>query len=118
MILKDLNKDFGLKNILASDQDSKMTKDALDPEYGTKSIGGSVANGFFHMFKNESQLLWNAMAYVANSLETELSWSSLGSTPLTRALRDLCGIKPGEFAYQFITGKRHTLHPESISSRV
>ena len=71
--------------------------------------GKSVANGVFHLAKNESKLLYLTMAYTAQlmSVERDSDWSSFGSRPLTAAFRHICNISPGEFAFEHVTGKQH-----------
>ena len=107
MILKSLDVYHG-KNVLSTDQNSevikKMPKNAIiDPEHGLQSVGNSVCNGVFHMAKNGSELIWETMALAKSN--QEMIWSSVGSTPLTSALRTICGIKPTDFAAQHVTGK-------------
>lgn len=112
VIMKPLQRHFRHRNVLSSDQNvnynpNKLWK-AKDPVTGQESLGSSVANGVFHMSANQSQLLWKTMEYGAQAVELDennIDWSSLGSIPLTRALRDLCGIKAGDFASQQVTGK-------------
>ena len=107
MIFKSLDVYHG-KNVLSTDQNSevitKMPKNAIiDPEHGLQSVGTSVANGVFHMAKNGSDLMWETMVLAKS--DREMIWSSVGSTPLTSALRKICGIKPTDFAAQHVTGK-------------
>jgi len=105
VIFKSLDVYYG-KNVLSTDQNSeaikKMPKNAIiDPEHGIQSVGNSVANGVFHMAKNGSDLMWETMVLAKS--DREMIWSSVGSTPLTSALRKICGIKPTDFAAQHVT---------------
>ena len=67
-----------------------------------------MCNGVFHMAKNESRLLWNTMTYFAQQFNGQ-RWSSGGSEVLTKALKEICDIKPEEFAFRHITGWLHLL---------
>ena len=96
--------------MLSTDQNSQVIKSErnnIDPTYGIQSVGGSIANGAFHMAKNESLLMWQTMKLARYDPQTN-NWSAVGSTPLTSAMRMICGIKPNEFAAHHVTSK-HTV---------
>ena len=107
MILKSLDVYNG-RNVLSTDQNSEAIKklpNIIDPKHGIQSVGTSVANGVFHMARNESELMWETMSLARS--ERDMIWSSVGSTPLTSALRKICGIQPGDFAAEHVTGKKN-----------
>ena len=103
VILKSLDVYRG-RHVLCTDQNSDAIKKSLnriDPTHGLPSVGNSVANGVFHMAKNESDLMWKTMSLARS--ESNMAWSSVGSVPLTSALRMICGIRPGDFAAKHVT---------------
>ena len=72
------------------------------------NVGNSIANGAFHMAKNESLLMWQTMKLATYETQTNTKWSAVGSTPLTSAMRMICGIKSTEFAAHHVTSKFKT----------
>ena len=67
-------------------------------------LGYKIANGAFHIVKNESQFLWSVMNYFQKEYSPNL-WSSGGSDIVTKAFKGACNIKPHEYGYRQITGE-------------
>ena len=98
--MKNLD-DFKHRSIFSID--SVLT----DPGTGLKtSSGQSIANGAFHIVKNESQFLWRVMDYYKKQYSPEL-WTSGGSDIITKAFKVVCNIKPHDYDYDRITGEQY-----------
>ena len=100
---------FKHRSIFSTDQNFLIERrtDAgslTDPETGLKTLGQSIANGAFHIVKNESQFLWSIMNYFQKEYSPNL-WSSGGSDIVTKAFKEACHIKPHEYGYHQITGE-------------
>ena len=57
-----------------------------DPE---TDLGYKIANGAFHIVKNESQFLWSIMKYFQKQYSSNL-WSSGGSDVVTKVYKEAC----------------------------
>ena len=60
--MKNLD-DFKHRSVFSTDENFLNDQSLTDPETGLKTLGHSIANGAFHIVKNESQFLWNVMNY-------------------------------------------------------
>ena len=101
---------FKHRSIFSTDQnfliDRRTDGSLTDPETGLKTLGQSIANGAFHIVKNESQFLWSIMNYFQKEYSPNL-WSSGGSDIVTKAFKEACHIKPHEYGYRQITGEQN-----------
>ena len=101
--MKNLD-DFKHRSVFSTDENFLNDQSLTDPETGLKTLGHSIANGAFHIVKNESQFLWNVMNYFQKKYSPNL-WSSGGSVIVTKAFKEACHIKPHEYGYSQITGE-------------
>ena len=103
---------FKHRSIFSTDQNFLIERrtdpgSLTDPKTGLKTLGQSIANGAFHIVKNESQFLWSVMNYFQKEFSPNL-WSSGGSDIVTKAFKGACNIKPHEYGYRQITGEDGT----------
>ena len=97
--MKNLNF-FRQKSLFSSDdylmnEVEGMKNDYLklnDPE---TDLGYKIANGAFHIVKNESQFLWSIMNHFQKQYSSNL-WSSGGSDVVTKAYKEACLIESHE----------------------
>ena len=101
--MKNLD-DFKHRSVFSTDENFLNDQSLTDPETGLKTLGQSIANGVFHIVKNESQFLWSVMNYFQKEYSPNL-WSSGGSDIVTKAFKGACNIKPHEYGYRQITGE-------------
>ena len=101
--MKNLD-DFKHRNVFSTDENFSNDEFLTDQETGLKTLGHSIANGAFHIVKNESQFLWNVMNYFKKQYSPNL-WSSGGSTIMTKAFREACNINLQEYGYSHLTGR-------------
>ena len=92
--MKNLD-DFKYRSVFSTDENFLNSGSLTDPK---------IANGAFHIVKNESQFLWSVMNYFQRQYSPNL-WSSGGSVIVTKAFKEACNIKPHEYGYSQVTGE-------------
>ena len=100
--MKNLD-DFKHRSVFSTDENFLNDQSLTDPKTGLKTLGHSIANGAFHIVKNESQFLWSIMNYFQKNYSSKL-WSSGGSDIVTKAFKEACLIESHEYGYFQKTG--------------
>ena len=93
--MKNLNF-FIQKSIFSTDNYLMYEDESKKHDFLTETdLGFTIANGAFHIVKNESLFLWSIMKYFQKEYSSNL-WSSGGSDVVTKAYKEACLIESHE----------------------